>query len=324
MILNQWYSILESSEVGTKPVGVTRMGEKLVLWRSKGTIGCLKDRCIHRGAALSSGKTIESDLQCPFHGLRYDSTGKVTMIPANGKSKPVPNYFKADSYLVREEHGFIWIWWGSPREEYPPIPWFDDIGEGFSFSTVKQRWATHYSRAIENQLDVAHLPFVHSNSIGRGNRTLVNGPYTTFDNGAITVYPDNEVDEEQTPKKPIEMSSPPGHYYIQFKFPNVWQNRINDGNRVVVLFSPIDGENTMMYLRSYWKTKGVPGFNWLTGIFSGIGSWYIADQDRRVVVSQTPKRVGVDIGEKLISADLPIAIYRQETDRLIRKAVNGS
>lgn len=300
------------------------MGEKLVLWRSKGTIGCLKDRCIHRGAALSGGKTIDSDLQCPFHGLRYDSTGKVTMIPANGKSKPVPNYFKADSYLVREEHGLIWIWWGSPREDYPPIPWFDDIGENFSFKTVKQRWTTHYSRAIENQLDVAHLPFVHSNSIGRGNRTLVNGPYTTFYNGAITVYPDNEVDEDQTPKKPIEMSSPPGRYYIQFKFPNVWQNRISDDNRVVVSFTPIDGENTMMYLRSYWKTKSVPGLNWITGIFSGIGSWYIADQDRRVVVSQTPKRVGIDIGEKLISADLPIAIYRQESDRLIRKSVNGS
>jgi hypothetical protein len=25
---------------------------------------------------------------------------------------------------------------------------------------------------IENQLDVAHLPFVHHNTIGRGNRTL--------------------------------------------------------------------------------------------------------------------------------------------------------
>ena len=210
MILNQWYSILESTEVGTKPVGVTRMGEKLVLWRSKGTIGCLKDRCIHRGAALSGGKTIDSDLQCPFHGLRYDSTGKVTMIPANGKSKPVPNYFKADSYLVREEHGFIWIWWGSPRED-SLIPWFDDIDEGFGFYTVKQRWTTHYSRAIENQLDVAHLPFVHSNSIGRGNKTLVNGPYTTFDNGAITVYPDNEVDERSDAEKAYKRCLlPPG------------------------------------------------------------------------------------------------------------------
>jgi len=324
VILNQWYSILESSEVGTRPVGVTRMGERLVLWRSKGTIGCLKDRCIHRGAALSAGKNVDSDLQCPFHGLRYDSTGKVTMIPANGKSKVAPNYFKTDSYHVHEEHGFVWIWWGAPREEYPPIPWFDDIGEDFSFNTVKQRWTTHYSRAIENQLDVAHLPFVHSNSIGKGNKTLVNGPYTTFDNGTITVYPDNEVDDGQTPKKPIEMSSPPGSFYIQFKFPNIWQNRIGDDYRVVVSFTPIDNENTMMYLRSYWKTKDVPGLNWLTGIFSRLGSWYIADQDRRVVVTQTPKSVRVDIGEKLIPADLPIAIYRQESDRLIRKTVNGS
>ncbi len=36
MIRNQWYAILESSEVRRgKPVGVTRMGEKLVAWRNR-------------------------------------------------------------------------------------------------------------------------------------------------------------------------------------------------------------------------------------------------------------------------------------------------
>ena len=34
MIPNQWYAILESDEVKKgKPIGVTRMGEKLVAWR---------------------------------------------------------------------------------------------------------------------------------------------------------------------------------------------------------------------------------------------------------------------------------------------------
>ena len=29
---------------------------------------------------------------------------------------------------------------------------------------------THYSRAIENQLDTVHVPFIHHNTIGRGGR----------------------------------------------------------------------------------------------------------------------------------------------------------
>jgi len=33
MIRNQWYVVLETAEVGTHPIGVTRLGEKLVFWR---------------------------------------------------------------------------------------------------------------------------------------------------------------------------------------------------------------------------------------------------------------------------------------------------
>ena len=35
MIRNQWYVVLESDEVGTHPVGVTRLGEKMVFWRDQ-------------------------------------------------------------------------------------------------------------------------------------------------------------------------------------------------------------------------------------------------------------------------------------------------
>ena len=58
MIPNQWYAILDSKEVRAgKPVGVTRMGEKLVAWRdSKGQVTVMRDLCPHRGVALSVGE----------------------------------------------------------------------------------------------------------------------------------------------------------------------------------------------------------------------------------------------------------------------------
>ncbi len=54
MIRNQWYAVLDSSQVKNKPVGVTRMGERLVFWRDvAGKVSCLYDKCVHRGVMLS-------------------------------------------------------------------------------------------------------------------------------------------------------------------------------------------------------------------------------------------------------------------------------
>ena len=199
MIPNQWYAILESNELPrNKPVAVTRMGEKLVLFRdTNGNPICLFDRCCHRGAALSKGKIMGDTIRCPFHGLEYDSTGKCVVIPANGKNAEVPDRYKVNSYPAREFVSFIWIWYGKPREEYPDIGFIEDLTEDFSYSTVRDHWNTHYSRAIENQLDVVHLPFVHENSIGRGNKRIVNGPVARYDGNKILVWLRNEVDVGQ-------------------------------------------------------------------------------------------------------------------------------
>lgn len=78
MIRNQWYAVLDSREVRKgKLTGATRMGEKLAFWRNEdGSVGCLRDKCAHRGVQLSYGKIIRDAVQCPFHGFRYDASGR--------------------------------------------------------------------------------------------------------------------------------------------------------------------------------------------------------------------------------------------------------
>lgn len=319
MIPDQWYAILESSEVAEgRPVGVTRMGEKLVLWRENdGGLVCLRDRCVHRGAALSGGKITKDGIECPFHGLKYDRTGRCTIIPANGKDTPVPERFKVPSYTVREEYGFIWIWWGEPQEDYPPVPFFSDIDDSFSYLTLRDHWTTHYSRAIENQLDVAHLPFVHKNTIGRAGRTLVNGPRARLDGNKILVWFDNEVDRGQKPLKPDEMPEPGRPALLHFLFPNIWQNRLSEDLKIVVAFSPVDEENTVLYVRMYQRTVRVPILRELFNFIGGLGNRVILDQDRRVVVTQQPKRTELKMGERLFQADRPIVMYRRRRQELI-------
>jgi phenylpropionate dioxygenase-like ring-hydroxylating dioxygenase large terminal subunit len=112
-----------------------------------------------------------------IHGFEYDPSGRVKLIRANGKNTPVPERFKVHGYPTYEDHGFIWIWWGAELlEDLKPPRFFDDLDDSFSYGRAYDPWDAHYSRVIENQLDVVHLPFVHHDTIGRGGRTLVDEP----------------------------------------------------------------------------------------------------------------------------------------------------
>ena len=323
MIPNQWYAILESGEVKKgKPIGITRMGEKLVAWRnSQGELAVMLDKCPHRGVAFSVGKLIGDCIQCPFHGFEYDTSGKCTLVPAIGSNTQPPKALFVRSYPVREAHGFVYIWWGEPRETYPPLPWFESIGEDMIYTTLRDHWASHYARAIENQLDVVHLPFIHKTTIGRGNKTLVNGPIVKEENQwpgdhLINLWVYNELDNGQKPKKPSELPEPERRPSLQFRFGNVWQNWIADSLRVVLAFAPIDDENTMMYLR-YYHTVRFPVLRQLTGWIGSLANLVIERQDRRVVITQRPHRPDLGIGEILIQGDSPVVLYRKIRKSLI-------
>ncbi|MBD3285075.1 Rieske 2Fe-2S domain-containing protein [candidate division WOR-3 bacterium] len=321
MIRNQWYAVLDSKEIKKgKLLGVTRMGEKLVFWRNTdGAIGCLADKCAHRGVKLSCGKIISGSVQCPFHGFRYDTSGKGILIPANGRNAAVPRNFKVPSYPALDAHGLIWIFWGEAKK-LPEIPWFDNLGSDFSYSTVADPWDAHYSRVIENQLDVVHLPFVHYNTIGRGNKTLVHGPLAELEGSAIRVWMRNAVDDGRTrPAKPSQIDKSSSPVYLYFIYPNIWQNVISDDLRVMIAFAPVDEAHTVAYLRFYQRFIKVPGLKQFVNWIGGRGNIRIAHQDRRVVETQQPKPSGLKIGENLIQGDNPIVLYRKYREKLQKK-----
>jgi phenylpropionate dioxygenase-like ring-hydroxylating dioxygenase large terminal subunit len=326
MIPNQWYAVLESHEIKKgKVVGVARMGENLVVWRnSQGVVSIMSDRCPHRGVALSVGKLIGDRIQCPFHGFEYDSTGSCKLVPANGRAFEPPKALRVNTYPTQEAHDFIYIWWGDPRDEYPPLPWFESIPDTMVYSALKDHWANHYSRAIENQLDVVHLPFIHHNTIGRGNRTLVNGPIATEENHwpgdhLINLWVYNEKDDGQKPKKASELPKPDRRPFLQFRYGNLWQNWIADNLRIILAFAPIDNENTMMYLR-YYHTMRIPVLRQLYGWLGSLGNFIIERQDRGVVITQRPHRPDLGTGEILIPGDNPVVLYRKIRRTLIEES----
>ncbi len=319
MIKNQWYGILDAKEIkGNNPIGVTRLGMKLVLWRSEDRgLHCIYDKCCHRGASLSAGEVLHDTVRCPFHGFAYDASGKVVLIPANGSAAPVPERYHVQAFKVIEQYDFIWLWNGDFTDDAPEIPFFPYLRQGFSYGGFAETWPVHYTRAIENQLDVVHLPFVHTNSIGRGNKTLVNGPVVLWEDNCMTFYVDNVTDDGVT--RPLQASEIENYellFHLQFQMPNLWQNIISDKIRIVAVFAPVDDSHTRIYLRFYQKFMNVPGLKQMVNYFSNFSNKYILHQDRRVVLTQLPIRTELKMGENLIQGDAPIIEYRKRRAQL--------
>jgi phenylpropionate dioxygenase-like ring-hydroxylating dioxygenase large terminal subunit len=320
MIKNQWYVVLESKQLKkNKLIGITRVSKKLVFWRDENNeVNCIFDKCCHRGASLSAGKIVNNHVECPFHGFQYDSTGKVNYIPANGKNTKVPDRYKVNAYVVKEAYGFIWLWYSDERNDIPEIPFFEDLKEGFSYGGFSETWGVHYTRAIENQLDVVHLPFVHKSTIGRGDKTLVNGPVVKWQENLMTFYVKNENDNGQNPEKPNEIQDYEKLFSLQLQMPNIWQNRISDKVRILAAFAPIDEENTHIYLRFYQSFNNIPGLKQIVNSLSTIMNKIILHQDRRVVLTQLPIKSELAMGENLVQGDLPIIEFRKRRDYLKR------
>lgn len=326
MIKNQWYAVLYSKQI--KPgrlTGAVRLGEKLAFWRARttGKVSCIADKCPHRGASISAGKIHEGHPQCPFHGLEFDGNGKCLLIPGNGKQTPIPENFHTKSYRTEEKAGMIWIFWseilGADDEDsaFPPLPFFEDIDDSFTYKDWIDPWLCHYSRCIENQLDVLHLPFVHHNTIGAGNRTLVNGPRIKISDNEMNVWVYNRVDEGQKPQKPEETPEPAeGQQHLHFRFPHIWQNWLTDKARIFIAFVPVDEEHTLLYLRFYQKFMRLPVLREIVNGFGMFFSKIITHQDRRVVHTQRPKKTELKMKENLLQGDGPILAYRRRRDEL--------
>ncbi len=322
MIQNQWYAVLPSSKVKKNQiVAAKRMNLELAFFRnSQGELGCVADRCSHRGAALSKGEMRGDCVRCPFHGLEFDVGGACKFIPANGiASKQDLSRYNVKHYPVCETNGIVYVWYGEadPAGAEPPF-FYDEIDGTYTYSEIEDLWNSHYSRCIENQLDVVHVPIVHYNTIGRGCKTLINGPKVTFENGVLLTSANNERDVGQKPKPPVECEIK--STYLKFIYPNLWLNHIADKIKVLIYFAPVDDENTILYIRFY---NNLTPMRWVNAIIAFVGKYMnrvIERQDKRVVITQKPKASAYHSGEKLLTGDGPIILYRKIRDEYQRKS----
>ncbi|MPM73767.1 hypothetical protein SDC9_120749 [bioreactor metagenome] len=127
------------------------------------------------------------------------------------------------------------------------------------------------------------------------------------------------MDKGQHPEKPGEVVDYEKLFHLQLQMPNVWQNVIADRVRILAAFAPIDEENTQIYLRFYQDFMHVPVLKQLVNALSAILNSVILHQDRRVVLTQLPKKSEFMMKENLVQGDLSILEFRKRRD-LLKKA----
>ena len=241
-VARAWHPIAYRAEIGRAPLAVRLMGRPLVLFETAGRVAVLEDRCPHRNAPLSAGRIVEGQIECPYHGWRFDGAGQCRHVagsqtPAQAGAKALP---------VREHDGIVWTCLAPEPAAFPALP--PEVG-GPGFDSFW--WRLPPSRgaigdAIENLLDPVHAYFLHPGLVRRvARRSCVDV--------ALAVEPDQAIARYTEPRAGLTLLQrltegqrtvswgryrPPTQVQIGFEDDRGVQASIT------VVFSPVDVETT--------------------------------------------------------------------------------
>jgi len=156
-----WYVACDSRRLGRSPLARTVCGRPVVLFRAAtGDPVALADRCPHRNMPLSAGRMVGDELECAYHGWRFDQTGRCARIPGRVDDGPTGRH--VPRYRVAERDGWVWLWTEPDSDDAPepprPIP--DEL-HGSICLHIERTFAGRLSDVAENILDVPHTAFLH-------------------------------------------------------------------------------------------------------------------------------------------------------------------
>lgn len=293
-----WHPVAESEIVTTAPQQFRLLGKSLVVYRDNQGIVALSDKCVHRGAKLSPGCIKEGQLECPYHGWRYDRNGLVSSIPALGEDGSIPSQAKISNYHTVEKHGVVWIALADPRTDIPPWPnddWNSPNWHVFLVDTW--RWNSSAGRMIENAIDFAHFNFVH-----KGFTELADGPFikpfeiVPTPDGFTYSYDDSVLIRDYTLHMPFTLHDQKS--VIAADGGQTWseldESKVGDITTITFIASPIDLEETLIFVfLSRNHSLELPDAEFASGFNE------VMEQDRLVVESQDPLQLPLDPREEL-------------------------
>ena len=291
------------------PLPLQVAGERVVLFRDgEGRACALVDRCPHRGVRLSLGKVEGGCLECPFHGWRFAGDGSNQLVPWNPDAKR--ERLGATPLPVRERGGLLWLY-TAPGLAAPSEPDVPDLlqRDDLALSSVTMPFAVHWTRVMENSLDLPHLPFVH-------RRTL---------RDALPLRPGARLDIawEDRPwggRTSAAIDGVPHPITLDYRFPNTMHLHLASGRRIFELILTVlpEGDATTRMLiitvRDFLKSRMLDRFFAAT-------SRKIGGEDRAVIETSLPREVPPAGEELSVRTDEPTLRFRKlYRDRLMNSS----
>ena len=158
-----WYAAAWSEDIGRELFARTLLEEGVLFFRKEGgDVVAMRDRCPHRLVPLSMGRLVGDDVECIYHGLKFDCSGRCIANP-NG-NEAIPRAANVTAYIVAERFNIVWIWMGDPQRAdpalIPQMPWLDDQVKYAEIHGTTMLPA-NYLLVVDNLMDLRHVAFLH-------------------------------------------------------------------------------------------------------------------------------------------------------------------
>jgi nitrite reductase/ring-hydroxylating ferredoxin subunit len=156
-----WFAIAHRGELrGGRAVPRRLAGRELAVFcTASGRVAALPGYCPHLGAHLGHGGRVEGEtLVCPFHGFRFDASGRCV---GTAYGSPPPRGLVTSCVDVRVV-GDVVLAWHSPDGRGPtfevPASSAEDLGP---WRFARRRLTGHPQDTTENSVDLGHFSTLH-------------------------------------------------------------------------------------------------------------------------------------------------------------------
>jgi phenylpropionate dioxygenase-like ring-hydroxylating dioxygenase large terminal subunit len=175
MMFGFWYRALPSSQVLRRQLVKTLLlGIPIVMGRDgNGRAFALQDACPHRGMPLSCGWFDGQQVECSYHGWKFDAhSGQCQLIPSltSDQNLKIERIY-AGSFACEEHDEYVWIFVPEPHpqgagftkrdeptEAAPRVPTYSDK---YKKAYLTAEMPVSVDHGIIGLMDPAHGPFVH-------------------------------------------------------------------------------------------------------------------------------------------------------------------
>lgn len=170
MLRRCWYAVALVGALADGPIARRVLGTDVVVWDTGDGPAAALDRCPHRYAPLSAGWVACGRVVCPYHGWEFGPDGAAVHLPQLEPDLPIPRRAALATVACVERIGMVWVCLDD--DPLPTIPDVPEYGAAGWRAIPEYEWSFSCAapHLIENNLDPAHIAFVHRRTFGSPSR----------------------------------------------------------------------------------------------------------------------------------------------------------